>query len=349
MQLRVGKRLAEGDVLPDGGVEEEDVLLDVTHLLLQLFGGDGAQVGVVKIDLPGVVRQPAQQELEQRGLATAGRPGEGVLFAFFKAEGSVGEDGLFTVGKRDVLHAEGVGKSGKRLLRALRGALRLGGQLFKVGLCRRQGEPQVGQLGKPVGHPADEVDAAHEDAQPHGPTQGEKDDPEHGAHLQGDVHKAHDALHGGLGSVQGAVGLLDGVADLSGLGAETLLPPEGFEHVPAGEGIFQPVGGGGLLGGTGAAQLLHFLVKELGGEPHHQRRKQGVDHQRPVQKGQTDDAGRHLRHPAHAAEKRRPGQLLQLLHVVCQPREVFADVLFVVLAVALCQQGSADVRADAVV
>ena len=46
--LLVAERLAQSDVLPDGGVEEEDVLLDVAHLLLELLGGVLPHIAAVK-------------------------------------------------------------------------------------------------------------------------------------------------------------------------------------------------------------------------------------------------------------------------------------------------------------
>ena len=58
--LLVGERLAQGDVVPDGGIEQEHVLLNVAHLLLKLLRGEVFRVFAIKADCPAVVRQPAQ-------------------------------------------------------------------------------------------------------------------------------------------------------------------------------------------------------------------------------------------------------------------------------------------------
>ena len=61
--LLVGECLPQGDVVPDGRIKEEDVLLDVAHLGLKLLGGEASGVFSIEADRPAVVRQPAQEEL----------------------------------------------------------------------------------------------------------------------------------------------------------------------------------------------------------------------------------------------------------------------------------------------
>ena len=89
LQLFFRELLAQRDVLPDGGVEQEYILLDIAHLLLQLFRRNGADVGFIQINVPRIIGQPAHQKFQQRRLSAAGRPGQGIFFSFFKLEGYI--------------------------------------------------------------------------------------------------------------------------------------------------------------------------------------------------------------------------------------------------------------------
>ena len=106
MHLLLGKVLAQGDIFADRGVEKEHVLLDVAHLLLQLLGGVVFGVLTVKSDGPLVVREPAEEELQQRTLAAAGGAGEGVFAALLEAEGHAVQDRLLAVAEGEVFDCD---------------------------------------------------------------------------------------------------------------------------------------------------------------------------------------------------------------------------------------------------
>ena len=97
MQLLFREIFTQCDVLPNRSIEQEHILLNVTHLLLELSGCNGVNVHIVKRNRTGVVRQPAQKQLEQSGFSTAGGSCQGILFALFKVEGGIFQDGLFLI------------------------------------------------------------------------------------------------------------------------------------------------------------------------------------------------------------------------------------------------------------
>ena len=102
--LLVGKVLTQGNVLTDGGIEQEHILFDVAHFLLELLGRVIPHVSLVIKDLALVAGQPAQKNLQQGALAAAGGTGEGVFAAFLEFRVHVDQDRLlFIVAERDIL------------------------------------------------------------------------------------------------------------------------------------------------------------------------------------------------------------------------------------------------------
>lgn len=116
LQLLFREVLAQRDILPDGGVEQEHILFDIAHLFLKFLRVDRADIRVIKEDMSGIVRQPAQQEFQQGGFSASGRPGQGILFAFFKPEGSVFQNGLFPIAEGKSFDRDGVCKFLKHAL-----------------------------------------------------------------------------------------------------------------------------------------------------------------------------------------------------------------------------------------
>ena len=72
-----GAGIAVGDVLPDGAAEEPGVLEDHADLRPQLGTGHLGGVDTVEQDPPAVQGIEAHDEVDQRGLAGAGRPDDG--------------------------------------------------------------------------------------------------------------------------------------------------------------------------------------------------------------------------------------------------------------------------------
>ena len=99
---------AEGDIVPDGGVEEKHILGDVAHLLLKLLGGVVPGVSAIEPNCSAVVRQPAQNQLQQCGLPAAGGAGDGVFAAFSKGNGQVLQHRFVLIAEADVFHRDGV-------------------------------------------------------------------------------------------------------------------------------------------------------------------------------------------------------------------------------------------------
>ena len=146
LHLLIGERLAQGDVVPDGGVEQEHVLFYIAHLLLKLFRGKILGIFAIKADSSAVVRQPAQQEFQQRGLSAAGGAGEGVLAALLKLEGQVLQNGLFTVLKAEAINGDGaLYRVNSRLGLAICSAI-VDGDAVKVSLGGCQGQTQSRNL-----------------------------------------------------------------------------------------------------------------------------------------------------------------------------------------------------------
>ena len=163
--MLLGKVLAQGDIFADRGVEKEHVLLDVAHLLLQLLGGVVFGVLTVKSDGPLVVREPAEEELQQRTLAAAGGAGEGVFAALLEAEGHAVQDRLLAVAEGEVLHCDGL-PDRRQALRALGGqVLRVDGDLVEVGFGGGEGKAACCKAVQSVGDAAGKRSAAADGGQ----------------------------------------------------------------------------------------------------------------------------------------------------------------------------------------
>ena len=163
MHLLLGKVLAQGDIFADRGVEKEHVLLDVAHLLLQLLGGVVFGVLTVKSDGPLVVREPAEEELQQRTLAAAGGAGEGVFAALLEGGGEGVQDRLLAVAEAHVFHADGV-LDGDQLLEGFGLELAgVDGDAVEVGLCCGDLQALIRQIVQSIGDRPDEVRAGGKD------------------------------------------------------------------------------------------------------------------------------------------------------------------------------------------
>ena len=84
------------DVLPNRSIEQEHILLNVTHLLLELSGCNGVNVHIVKRNRTGVVRQPAQKQLEQSGFSAAEGPVRAYFLPFSKRKEASFRMGFFS-------------------------------------------------------------------------------------------------------------------------------------------------------------------------------------------------------------------------------------------------------------
>ena len=96
MQLLFREIFTQCDVLPNRSIEQEHILLNVTHLLLELSGCNGVNVHIVKRNRTGIVRQPAQKQLEQSGFSAAGGACQGILFALSKRKEASFRMGFFS-------------------------------------------------------------------------------------------------------------------------------------------------------------------------------------------------------------------------------------------------------------
>ena len=96
MQLLFREIFTQCDILPNRSIEQEHILLNVTHLLLELSGCNGVNVHIVKRNRTDVVRQPAQKQLEQSGFSTAGGPVRAYFLPFSKRKEASFRMGFFS-------------------------------------------------------------------------------------------------------------------------------------------------------------------------------------------------------------------------------------------------------------
>ncbi len=145
-------RLAEGDVLPDGHREDEDVLKHDADLAPQRAEGDVADIVPVDQDpaLGDVVE--AGHQLGEGGLTRAHEPHEGDLLPRPDAQGDVPQRLLGAlVGEGDVLELDGPPEPGQ-----LEGVLRLGdirAQVHDLEDAPGAGDGVLIELDEPGEHP----------------------------------------------------------------------------------------------------------------------------------------------------------------------------------------------------
>ncbi len=106
--LLIIKCSAQCDVVPDGGVEQEHILLNVAHLLLKLLWSKVFGILVIEADNSAVVWQPAQKEFEQGGFPAAGGADERIFTALLELEGQALQDGAPAVLKVQIFDSDGV-------------------------------------------------------------------------------------------------------------------------------------------------------------------------------------------------------------------------------------------------
>ena len=127
---------------------------------MKLFRGEVLGVFAIEADGAAVVRQPAQQQLQQGGFPTTGGAGKGVFTALSELEGQVLQDGFLTVLKTEVLH-------GDRTVHLLQSGVSHGlsiicvdGDVFEIGLCGGQGHTVVGDSPQTVDDPGGQIAGA---------------------------------------------------------------------------------------------------------------------------------------------------------------------------------------------
>ena len=135
LHLFISKFLAQGDVLPNGGIEEEYVLLDVAHLSLELLRRIVPGVCAVEPNGSRIVRQPPQKQLQEGGFPATGRTSQRILLPLFKAQIPILQNSLFAIPEAQVLHSNPIAHRQHLPISFLQGAVVMDGNLLKIWLA----------------------------------------------------------------------------------------------------------------------------------------------------------------------------------------------------------------------
>ena len=288
-----GVLLAEGDVVVEGVVEEDRVLVHVAHQGAQLDDADVADVGAVQGDAARGRVVEAGNEVHEGGLAGAARAHDGDRLALRDLQVDAAQHfAAAVVAEADAFEADAFAEAVERLglLRLADGVLRLQDDVDAL-----HGGEALGDAVGGFGEVLDGLDDAVEDG--HVGHEGRGVDDGLVAEDQGAAEPEHDGDHGGAEEFAHGVGagLADGhlgvlaahvVGDLLEAAGHALFGAEGLDDAQAAEGFFDlahgvaPVALG--FGGIG----LEFAAGEADDEDHH--------------RGEDDDEQREL--PGHAEE-----------------------------------------------
>ena len=103
--VRRGIESSELDIFENGIVKQECLLCDEADLRAQRFLGNGAQVAAIDLYHSGGRIVQAQDERENRALASATRSNQGIAFSRFDSEVQIADrvSGGICIAKRDIL------------------------------------------------------------------------------------------------------------------------------------------------------------------------------------------------------------------------------------------------------
>ena len=228
----------------------------------------------VEPDGTAVVRQPAQQELQQGGLPAAGGTGEGVLAALLELEGQVLQDGLFTILEAEVLHSDRAVYLSQFGVSLGLGIICVDGDFLKIGLGGGEGQQELRHIPQTVGETSAQVAAAHQGTLEDHALDGQHTDQDVDQHLADDIDTSNPCADKALHVGQPKLGVFDLVAGRIRALAEPLLPAKEAQNIIPSQKIFQLAGSRRLLLGAGAAQLFHPLIEQLGDKQHNHSSQQ---------------------------------------------------------------------------
>ena len=341
--------LTQGNVLTDGGIEQEHILFDVAHFLLELLGRVIPHVSLVIKDLALVAGQPAQKNLQQGALAAAGGTGEGVFAAFLEFRVHVDQDRLlFIVAERDILDRNAFLQGRQTEIRKLRLA-GMDGNLIEIGLAGREGHCKFGHLVQSIIHAGADGTGAHKGGQRNHIIEDQDTQQDDNGHLADGADIGQTTADAVLVDGQFVLGLLHAVAGCIDSAGKPFILAKEAKHIVTCQQILDFTDAVSLAGGTGCANGSQPLAEQTRNEDHNQCDDQRNHQKQPMNGCQCNDAEHHLCRRTHDGEKRSPGHLLNLVHVVGKLGEVLAALLLMILLMGLVQQARCHIPAQSVV
>ena len=348
LQLLLRELLAQRDVLPDGGVEQEYILLDIAHLLLQLFRRNGADVGFIQRNVPRIIGQPTQQKFQQCRLSAAGRPGQRIFFPFFKPEGYIFQNRLFAVAEGKIFDRDGVCKRPQRLLLRLP-VLHMAGDLGKIRSACRKGHRQLRDLIQSVIHACTDISGSHKGCQRDPAMENQHAKEHRNRYLTKRAHISQPIADAILRHIQFVARRLDLIAGTIDPCGESGILPKKAQNIVACQQVFDFADSIRLICRTFCTHLPQLLVEQSWYKDHddgdHKRRRQ----QQPMDRRQCSDAAGHLCSRSDQNKKRRPCQLIDLIDIVRKLGEIFSALKFVILLMCFAQQPDRHIPAQGVI
>ena len=148
---------------------------------------------------------------------------------------------------------------------------------------------------------------------------------------------------------QFVLGLLHAVAGCIDSAGKPFILAKEAKHIVTCQQILDFTDAVSLAGGTGCANGSQPLAEQTRNEDHNQCDDQRNHQKQPMNGCQCNDAEHHLCRRTHDGEKRSPGHLLNLVHVVGKLGEVLAALLLMILLMGLVQQARCHIPAQSVV
>ena len=148
---------------------------------------------------------------------------------------------------------------------------------------------------------------------------------------------------------QFVLGLLHAVAGCIDSAGKPFILAKEAKHIVTCQQILDFTDAVSLAGGTGCANGSQPLAEQTRNEDHNQCDDQRNHQKQPMNGCQCNDAEHHLCRRTHDGEKRSPGHLLNLIHVVGKLGEVLAALLLMILLMGLVQQARCHIPAQSVV
>ena len=101
--LLFGKRISKSDIVADRAVKKINVLFNVGNPAVQRIRVNVPGVGLVKINIAGIILKMPQDQMKKCTFSTAGRSHQRIFFSFHKFHVQMRENRFAGIRKRDIL------------------------------------------------------------------------------------------------------------------------------------------------------------------------------------------------------------------------------------------------------
>ena len=216
------------------------------------------------------------------------------------------------------------------------------GNLIEIGLAGREGHCKFGHLVQSIIHAGADGTGAHKGGQRNHIIEDQDTQQDDNGHLA-------DGADAVLVDGQFVLGLLHAVAGCIDSAGKPFILAKEAKHIVTCQQILDFTDAVSLAGGTGCANGSQPFAEQTRNEDHNQCDDQRNHQKQPMNGCQCNDAEHHLCRRTHDGEKRSPGHLLNLVHVVGKLGEVLAALLLMILLMGLVQQARCHIPAQSVV